>query len=341
MSVQLRFVHTADLHLDSPFHCLQGSGGEIGALLREATFETFERILSLCRRRQADFLLIAGDVFDAADRSLRAQLRFRDGLAGLAADGIQSFVVHGNHDPLDGWSATLDWPKGVHIFRDTAGPRAVAVRKGGIEVARIHGISYPHRDVRANLALQFRRGGDSFNIGLLHCNVGENTGHEPYAPCSLEELTAAGMDYWALGHVHARAVLSPRAPAVVYPGNPQGRNGMETGPRGCYLVEVDPNHQVRLEFAAVEAVRWEQAAIDAAALSSEQELLDGINKVIREQRRACDRPTVLRLRLEGRSALHAALQRGQVLEDLLAEARSIGSSDEPLIWIERIEDHTL
>jgi DNA repair exonuclease SbcCD nuclease subunit len=340
MSVKLRFVHAADLHLDSPFHCLQGSGGEIGSLLREATFTTFERILNLCRRRQADFLLIAGDVFDSADRGLRAQLRFRDGLGGLATDGIQSFVVHGNHDPLDGWAATLDWPKGIHVFRDPNLPKAVAIKKNGLELARVYGRSFPRRDVRSNLALDFRRGGEGFAIGLLHCNVGENTGHEPYAPCSLQDLAAAGFDYWALGHVHTRAVLSTRAPTVVYPGNPQGRNLLEAGPRGCYVVEVDQDHQVHVEFVAVDAVRWETVQIGIAQMASEQELLDALFATIRDLRARSGRPVIARLRLEGRGPLHATLQRNQVLDDLLAETRSAGNADQPLVWLERIEDRT-
>ena len=341
MSVKLRFVHCSDLHLDSPFACLQASSGEVGALLREATFTTFERILNLCRRRQADFLLIAGDVFDAADRSLRAQLRFRDGLAGLAGDGIQSFVVHGNHDPLDGWSATLDWPKGVHVFRDPSGPKAVTIKKNGLELARIYGVSFPHREVRTNLAQGFRRSGESFAIGLLHCNVGENTGHEPYAPCSLADLAAAEMDYWALGHVHTRSVLSESSPTVVYPGSPQGRSGLEAGPRGCYVVEVDQKHRVRLEFAEVDAVRWDQVQIGIAQLTSEQELIDALYAAIRELRARCARPVVARLRLEGRGPLHGTLRRPQFADDLLAEARSAGAGDQPLVWFERIEERTL
>ena len=102
-----RFVHTADLHLDSPFLGIQEVNEHVAGELREATFRTFDRIVELCLKRHVDFLLIAGDIYDSRDRSLRAQLRLRDGLRPLSEAGIPTFIVHGNHDPLDSWSATV------------------------------------------------------------------------------------------------------------------------------------------------------------------------------------------------------------------------------------------
>ena len=96
-----RFVHAADLHLDSPFKGLKRVAPEIGEILRKSTFEAFDAIIDLCMNEEVDALLVAGDVFDSADRSLAAQLRFVDGLRKLETAGIQSFVCHGNHDPLE------------------------------------------------------------------------------------------------------------------------------------------------------------------------------------------------------------------------------------------------
>ncbi|MEJ2365418.1 MAG: DNA repair exonuclease [Deltaproteobacteria bacterium] len=110
------FIHTADLHLDSPFTGLRQVGDTVASLIKDATFRAFDNVVDLAIRRKVDFFLVAGDVYDASDRSLRAQLKFADGLRKLAQAGIRSFVCHGNHDPLDGWSASLRWPGGVHIF---------------------------------------------------------------------------------------------------------------------------------------------------------------------------------------------------------------------------------
>ena len=95
----IRFVHAADLHLDSPFKGLSDVQPEIAARLKNATFDAYQNIIDLCISERVDALLVAGDVFDGADRSLRAQLRFMDGLRRLHEAGIRAFICHGNHDP--------------------------------------------------------------------------------------------------------------------------------------------------------------------------------------------------------------------------------------------------
>ena len=147
----------------------------------------------------------------------------------------------------------------------------------------MHGVSYPKRDVKANLV---RRLGEvepgPVSIGLLHANVGGDPNHGAYAPCSLDDLAQTGIDYWALGHVHTRKVLSEQAPTVVYPGNPQGRHANETGPRGVYLVEIDDSRQVRLDFRAVDVVRWERLSLDISDMESEQDLLDSLDRCLED-----------------------------------------------------------
>ena len=111
------FIHAADLHLDSPFKEISEVDKEISLELAESTFKAFGKIIDICIEKQVDFLLIAGDIYDGSDRSLRAQLRFRDELKRLSESGINAYIVHGNHDPLDGWSANLEWPENVHILK--------------------------------------------------------------------------------------------------------------------------------------------------------------------------------------------------------------------------------
>ncbi|MCH8225243.1 MAG: DNA repair exonuclease, partial [Chloroflexi bacterium] len=113
---RIRFVHAADLHLDSPFSGLRSIVPEIAQTLHQATFNAYDNIIDLCIREQVDALLVAGDIFDGADRSLRAQLKFADGLNRLEAANIRSFICHGNHDPLDGWEAKITLPGGCHRF---------------------------------------------------------------------------------------------------------------------------------------------------------------------------------------------------------------------------------
>ncbi len=336
-----RFVHTGDLHLDSPFVGLTTEAPPgVVATLREATLRAWTNIVDLALAERADFFLVAGDAFEHANRTLRGQLAFRDGLARLAGAHIPSFVVTGNHDPLNGWEPSVVWPELAHRFpeRDvTARP----VLRDGEEIARIHGISYHERDIKANLARRFHRDADSpFAVGLLHANVGGLPDAANYAPCSVGDLQASGMDYWALGHIHRHHTVSAQLPTAVYCGNPQGRDPGETDPRGCYLVTVDDAGRVRPEFRAVDVVRWRLLDVAINDLESEEALLDAVAAAVDEARAAADRSIVARVRLTGRGPLHASLDRRGVRDDLRAEAQDRLGLAEPFGWIESIRDRT-
>lgn len=337
----LRFVHAADLHLDSPFLGLGSKAPEhVGRKLLQATFDAYDNIIRLCIAEGAEALLVAGDIYDGADRSLRAQLKFVEGLKRLDGAGIRSFVCHGNHDPLDGWEARLAMPAGCHRF----GPRVEAVPfdPANPQRAMVYGMSYPTQNVRDNIARTFvRANGSAFAIGLLHCNAGSDTGHEPYAPCTLDDLAASRMDYWALGHVHTRAVLRPSGPAVVYPGNPQGRHPNELGARGVYLVDVDNAGHVSLQFHAMDVVRWAAVEVSINRLEDEQALLNRLDSRLEEALGASDgRDLVCRVRFTGRGALHEWLQQRSTTADMLGHLNERWAGRTPFAWCERIEAAT-
>ena len=308
--------------------------------LRESTFEAFENLVSLCIDEQVDFLVIAGDIYDGADRSVRAQLRFLDGMKKLDAAEIAVYVVHGNHDPLDGWLSTVTWPGNVHIFGPE--PEWKSYQRDGEEIAAVQGVSFPTREVRENLVGKFSppQADGLFSIGLLHCNVGGNPNHDNYAPCTVDDLKLTGLDYWALGHVHTRQTLRRQDPAIVYPGNIQGRHPNETGPRGCLLVEVDEEGGLQTRFQPLDVVRWEPAEVDISDIAS----LDGLESAIQQKLddlgvKAEGRDVVCSVSLTGRGPMHHELARPNAIEDLLTELRAT-ASESPWVWVERVEDNT-
>jgi len=329
------FVHTADLHLDSPFSAISQNAPVLSGTLREASLHAFESVIRLCLQKRVDFLLVAGDVYDGADRNLSAQVRFRDGLVRLHEAGISSFIAHGNHDPLEGWSSSLEWPPSVHIFGDQV--ETAEARKGDVLLARVQGISYAKREERRNLSLLFERKGAAFHIGLLHANAGQDTGHEPYAPCSLEDLRKAGMDYWALGHVHRARVLDEGPPTIVYPGNTQGRSIREAGRKGCYLVKVSEDGHVDLEFHGTEAVRWAFREVSIRDLRTEQDLLNTLERTCRDLAGgASGRPVMARILLCGSGPLYKSLRSPGQVSDLLEILRERGLSGSPVVWVEQV-----
>lgn len=336
-----KFVHAADLHLDTPFSGLGRTSPEIAAVLQDASLKAFDALVDLCLRERALFLLLAGDIYDGADRSLRAQLRFLKGLERLDAAGIRTFVVHGNHDPLDGWSAIRTWPASVHVFgSDDVTSRPIEV--DGRLVATIHGISYPRRDVAENLALRYRpAAGPGVQIGLLHCNVGSNGDHAAYSPCTLDDLRQSGLDYWALGHIHQRQILHEGHPWVVYPGNLQGRSPKpsEQGPKGALVVAFDHDRIYPPRFEPLDHVRLLSLTQDVAGLQD----VPALRRVLADQARALQsehggKGLMLRVTLTGRGEVHQDLRRPGNVETLLKDLREEASEDDSFLWWESLDN---
>ena len=337
------FLHTGDLHLDSPFRGLSAEAPpEVLPHLRSATTDAWRSVVRTAIEAHVDFVLVAGDVFEVASPTLLGQTRFRDGLARLSEAGIPSFVVHGNHDPLDGrsWVPSLDFPADVHRF-GTDAAEVVPVLRQGREIARIHGRSYPRAAVTENYASGFRADPAApYSIGLLHTNVGDRPGHANYAPCSVDDLRGSGMDYWALGHIHQPGQVLADPPAI-YCGIPQGRDPGELGPRGCYLVEVDAAARTTPRFVATDLVRWHIVEVAIDPLTDDEALRRACREALGSSLDAADgRSLVVRARLTGRGVLHASLARPGYLadlRDLLNEERSLTP---PFAWVESVQDLT-
>jgi DNA repair exonuclease SbcCD nuclease subunit len=311
----LRFIHAADLHLDSQFRGIGSASPALKERLQAATLAAFKRVVDHTIESKADFLIIAGDVYDSKDRNLRALVWFRNQMERLAERTIPVFIVHGNHDPLNGWGSGFQLPPNVVTFGGDADTEPFI--RLGREVAQISGISYRRERVTDNLAAALRpRDGAPYSIAVLHANVGHQSGHADYAPASVEELTAAGFDYWALGHVHTRCVLAAEPAMVVYPGNPQGRNPRESGPRGCYQVDVDTHGRAHLEFLETDVVRWTHLEVSITHMSGMDQLIDSMLTKAREAAASFDGPTVARCTIRGSGPLHRDLQRDAMHEEL-------------------------
>ncbi len=337
-----RFVHAADLHLDTPFEGVAKAAPEVGDALREASLEAWDELVRLTLDEGAAFLVLAGDIYDGAERGVRAQLRFRRGLERLSEHGVRAFIVHGNHDPLSGWSAMGEWPEGVHVFGANA-VEAERVEIDGEPAATVYGLSYGRRETRENLALRFARDeGPGLHVGLLHASVGSNPEHDAYAPCSLADLRAARLDYWALGHIHQRREVS-REPWVMYPGDTQGRSPKpaESGAKGALVVEVGGSGVREARFVATDSVRFAQSELDIAGLDD----LVALRAALLERADALrgeheGRGLLVRTRLQGRGPVHNALRAPRATADLLEELRDEWRGASPFLWVESLKDET-
>lgn len=328
----MRFIHAADLHIDSPLRGLNRYEGAPVERLRGATRQALARLVDLAIDEQVAFVLIAGDLYDRDWQDFHTGLFVREQMVRLGRQGIKVFIVQGNHDAQGVISRQVPWPDNVKMF---SSKKAETVKLDEMQVA-IHGHSFPDREVPEDLVPGYPDAvPDYFNIGMLHTSLTGAEGHDTYAPTTLANLRAKGYDYWALGHVHARQVVCEQ-PRVVYPGNLQGRHARETGPKGCELVSVQGG-MVDASVMALDVVLWHQVEVD---LSSAHHL-DQVPKLVSDALQvaasgAIEALHAVRLTLIGETKLHAqeAQQPGTLAAAVQAAAQDVTGAE---VWIEKIK----
>ena len=335
----MRFIHAADIHLDSPLRGLEAYPGAPAERLRIATRQAFDRVVDLCLEERVDFLIVAGDLFDTEVKDFHAALAAATQLRRLDRANIPVYLILGNHDSREEMTRHVPWPANVTLFDHK---RPQTVQHPTLPVV-LHGMSYPKREVTENLVPGYPAPvAGCFNIGLLHTNAGGNSQHAAYAPCSVEELVAKGYDYWALGHVHDFAILHER-PHVVYSGNTQGRHAREAGPKGCLLVTVDERaSDVRtVEFRETDLVRWFRETIPLQPDDDEDALIEATRTQLREIVSEADgRLAAVRLEFTGRCAVHDQLAKDASRQQLVTNLRALASEFGDDVWIEKIKFHT-
>ena len=260
----MRFLHIADVHLDTPF---AGRSDEVRRRLREASREALRRAVSCALTERVHAVLLAGDLFDGERMSFQTERFLLDELGRLAEAGIPLIYATGNHDPGRDAHRTrpLAWPPNVELVGEGAPRRIAVLDRDDREIGYVTAAGHASRRETGDLAAAFppARNQNLPQVALLHTQVIGSRGadeHEPYAPCDLARLVASGHDYWALGHVHLRQCLA-EAPAVHYPGNVQGRTHRESGPKGGLLVGLARGARARVEFRPFGPVRFETVTV--------------------------------------------------------------------------------
>jgi DNA repair exonuclease SbcCD nuclease subunit len=328
----MKFIHTADIHLDSPLAGVGAVPGAPLARLRECTRQALRNLVDYALAETVDFVVIAGDLYDGTWRDYSTGLFLVGQMARLAEAGVPVYVVLGNHDAESKLTRQLTLPVNVHVF---PADRAATVRIEAHDVA-LHGRSFPTAALTENIVLAYPPPDPGrFNIGLLHTAAGGREAHANYAPCALADLLGKGYDYWALGHVHAREVLH-ETPHVVFPGNLQGRHIREAGAKGFTVVRVEGGRIAAAEHVAADAVRWVRCGVELSQAKDLDDVLDAVDRALSAVAAdAGDRLTVVRLSFEGETPAHAAIAREG--DRLVAECRAAALRAPGEVWIVRME----
>jgi DNA repair exonuclease SbcCD nuclease subunit len=329
----MRFLHAADIHLDSPLIGLSAYPDAPTELLRTATRDAFDNLVSLALDEAVDFLVIAGDLYDGSWKDFNTGIYFARQMGRLKAAAIPVFVLHGNHDAESEMTRRLSLPDNVHVFP--------ASRAGSFELPELrvalHGRSFKNAATTEDLVPGYpapRQGW--FNIGVLHTALEGYAAHASYAPCSVAELQAKGYQYWALGHVHEHQLWRGDS-TIAFPGNLQGRNIRETGAKGALLVTADDGEVTSVERVFVDVLRWHRLAVDvsAARTLAEASRLVGADLESWLAAQTDSLPMAVRLTLTGRCAAHGELfgLEAQLRAEVLAQAAAIAAER---MWIEKV-----
>jgi len=317
-------VHAADIHLDSPLRGLSRIGDDYAQELRRSTRRALENLVALTMERQADLLVIAGDLYDGGWHDFSTGQFFIEQMVKLKDVNIPVVIVSGNHDAASQITRSLTLPPGIHLLA-TDKPESVVFDDLG---AVVHGQGYAIRDVQDNLAAAYPdRIPELVNVGVLHTAATGSPDHDTYAPCSVADLQALRYDYLALGHIHQRGAVAEGEFPAHFSGNIQGRNPRETGAKGALLVDLQSGAPAQVTFEALDVARWDRIEIDAAALADGKDLAEAARDRMRESvREAQGRTVIVRVEIAGTTKLASRLADDDWLQaEMTAIATDVGA----------------
>ena len=331
-----KFIHAADIHLDSPLRGLSRYESAPAESIRDACRRAFENLVDLAIEEEVAFVLLAGDLYDGDWKDYSTGIFLSKQMGRLGQHNIQVFSVFGNHDAANRMTKSLDTPSNMNIFSSR---KVETVKLDDLGVA-IHGRSFPTQHVDENLAAGFCTAEKGlFNIGLLHTSLDGREGHANYAPCSLADLRSKEYQYWALGHIHKQEIVEEE-PYVIFPGCIQGRHIREAGANGCVLVSVEDSAVSEIDMISLDVLRWSLCDIDITDIDEMREVLERVRKGIDQERASAEeRPLAMRIRLQG--ATKIADKIAAYPEKLEQQIKALGAEtagDD--LWIERIENST-
>jgi len=336
-----RFLHLADLHLDTNF----GGRPATRERLRAATLEAFERAVDYAIEHRLHAVLAAGDLYDDPVLSLKTELWLATQVERLSSEGIWFLACCGNHDPgksgrrvagLGTPAETQGADSGggqqrVRVFRRPTPDSVRVTDRDGNAVGIVVAAGHASATEADNLAAGFPTVDEPLPVvGLLHTHVATARAaerHDRYAPSTAADYERLDYSYWALGHIHIRQRAVPGLPAF-YAGNLQGRNPRETGEKGGYVVEAHPRAAAEPAFVRFAPVRWERLEIDTLPDSNAPVILvEYLARRIEEVRGSAPEEIAVRVDLSGASPLAATLrdeeERRQIEEALMARTGAI------------------
>lgn len=258
----MKFIHSADIHLGSPFKGLRKVPSELYATIINSTSNSFKKMIQFAITEEVDFICIVGDLFDNPKPEASLLNLIVEQFKLLQDHNIVVFLSFGNHDynmePLLKQLISAN----VIVFNNQVETK-IELLKNGQKVS-VTGFSYDNQSEHRSRINEYPDNDNQadFKIGMLHGSMdGIESPSANYAPFTKQNLLEKNYDYWALGHIHQKQILNEN-PIIQYSGNIQGRHINESGDRGFNLITVS-NHEINSEFIKSQTISWVDLSVDA------------------------------------------------------------------------------
>ncbi|MEZ6061568.1 MAG: hypothetical protein R3C19_14575 [Planctomycetaceae bacterium] len=165
-----RFIHAANVRLDVPVsvHLSEQLTEDLRHALEDATLTSFDTVIDLCISKSVDYLLLSGNLFVEADRSLRARLKLLEGFRRLQTKKIPVFVLTGDLDPPEAWRAIPELPANVSVCYSSNPEPTVLERDGRIITTVTASMWYGETDAFGIRVISRAEDGiEPFRIGIV------------------------------------------------------------------------------------------------------------------------------------------------------------------------------
>jgi len=314
-----RFVHASDLHLELPPIGIAEIPDHLRELFIESAYWAAERVFETALAEGAEFLVLAGDVFQPQRTGPRGPLFLAEQFGRLRERDIAVYWAGGQIDPPNAWPSAIALPENVHRFPQGQVKEFVHQRDGA-PLARLLGTSRDRqRTVRAR---DFDPDpGGLFSIAVVHGGA------------DAAALRAREIHYWALGSRHNRSTLLNTSQVAHYPGSPQGRRLQENGTHGCTLVQVDEHRQARTSLVPTDVMRWLQERVVVSETTTRDDLQTQLHERMHTLVETCPAVDLLvSWTVAGDGPLIAQLRRGTLAVELVDALRIEYGFGPPASW---------
>lgn len=269
----MKFIHTADLHLDSPAVTLAEIPNATSARRIEQRM-VMKEMVEYIIRNNIPYFFICGDLYEQ-EYIRQSTIEYINGLFKMIPD-TKIFIIPGNHDPYinNSFYKTFKWSSNVHIFTSK-------LEKVECDNVDIYGYGFNDFYMNNNYPQIEVQNVDRINILLTHGDLDTSENEvRKYNPMSSRSLKDSKFDYIGLGHIHKKSFEDYDGQKIVYPGSPISMGFDELGERGFIVGNIDDeSKKLSLEFVKTSAKTFEEYYLDMTNANLEEDLVQIINNI--------------------------------------------------------------